>query len=104
MLSCQKLDRRVASRLIFLLTGLPEGLPRTRLLEWINRLRPFCRGVGFQLDNLTRLSQVDLSHSDQPIIAVPATALAGLSRDRVQALATSLHARRATLLVLRVRT
>ena len=104
MLSCQKLDRRVASRLIFLLTGLPEGLPRTRLLEWINRLRPFCRGVGFQLDNLTRLSQVDLSHSDHPIIAVPATALAGLSRDRVLALATSLHARRATLLVLRVRT
>jgi len=104
IVSCQKLDRRVASRLVFLLTGLPEGLPRTRLLEWINRLRPFCRGVGFQLDDLTRLSQVDLSHSDHPIIAMPATALAGLSRDRVQALATSLHARRASLLVLRVRT
>jgi hypothetical protein len=99
---CQKLDRRVASRLVFLLTGLPEGVPKTRLLEWINRLRPFCRSVGFQLDDLGRLAQIDLSHSDQVIIAIPSVALAGLSQDRLLVLTNSLHARRAALLVRRV--
>src|ERR1700738_4869925 len=48
--TCVKIDPRVSTRLNLLLTSLPNGLPRARLQDCVNRLRPFCRGVGYYVD------------------------------------------------------
>ena len=49
---CDQLDARVRSRLVLLLSGIPDGLPTTQLLEWTNRLRPYWRSVGFEAEDL----------------------------------------------------
>ena len=69
---CAKIDSRVTARLVLLLSSLPNGLPRSRLQEAVNRLRPFCRGVGYQVEELAALAQVDLSNSYNPIVVLPA--------------------------------
>ena len=56
--TCAKIDPRVSSCLIVLLTSLPQGLPRSRLLDCINRLRPFCRSVGYLVDDVAEVSRI----------------------------------------------
>ena len=97
--TCLKIDQRVTSRVILLLSSLPEGLPKTRLLECINRLRPFCRGVGYSVNDAAGLSLIDLSNSITPIVSLPAAALVTNDPNKVKALFSSLHARRAKILV-----
>jgi PAS domain S-box-containing protein len=99
---CGSLDARVCSRLILLLSGLPEGLPATRLLEWVNRLRPFCRSVGFQVEGMRSLMALDLTHFPNPIVALPPFPLAANATNRLRDQIRSLHARRAKVLVRRV--
>jgi hypothetical protein len=50
--ACQALDGRLKERLILVLSGLPKGVPKSRVLDCVMRLRPFCRGMGFQSDNM----------------------------------------------------
>jgi PAS domain S-box-containing protein len=99
---CRELDPRLTGRLVLLLSGLPEGLPKTRLFECVNRLRPYCRSVGFQAETVAALAPIDFSVSGTPIVALPAAALAGVADDRLRRFIASLHARRAKLLVRRI--
>jgi PAS domain S-box-containing protein len=50
--ACQALDSRLRERLILVLSGLPKGVPKSRVLDCVMRLRPFCRGMGFQSDSM----------------------------------------------------
>jgi PAS domain S-box-containing protein len=96
---CAKIDRRVSGRLVLLLSSLPEGLPRTRLQDCVNRLRPFCRGVGYQVDDVAALPEIDLANSFNPIVVLPLTACSASTPGRLRELFTSLQSRRAKVLV-----
>ncbi len=101
---CTKIDARVSSRLIVLLSSLPEGLPRSRLQDCINRLRPFCRGVGYLIEDVADLSRFDLSNSFNPIVALPDPACIPHEAGNLKGLFTSLQSRRAKILVYGVAT
>jgi hypothetical protein len=101
---CIKIDARVSSRLIVLLSSLPEGLPRSRLQDCINRPRPFCRGIGYLIDDVADLSRFDLSNSFNPIVALPAPACIANAAGTLKGLFTSLQTRRAKILVYGVAT
>jgi PAS domain S-box-containing protein len=101
--TCQKVDARIAKRIVLLLSLLPQGLPRTRLLECINRLRPFCRDVGYEVEDLASLALIDLSFSAAAIVSISAAALGSAGPVKVRALFSSLHARRGKVLVSGVR-
>ena len=58
--ACQALDNRLRERLVLILSGMPRGCPKSRVLECVMRLRPFCHGVGFQSDSMEAPS-VELS-------------------------------------------
>jgi PAS domain S-box-containing protein len=97
--TCLRIDQRVTGRLILLLSALPEGLPRTRQLECVNRLRPYCQAVGYHVAELANLAAIDLSFSGNPIVSLPARALADVDPEKLRLLLSSLHARRAKVLV-----
>ena len=97
--TCLKIDQRVCRRLILMLASLPEGLPKTRQLECVNRLRPFCRAVGYQVDNVAGLAMLDLSFTAAPIVSLPARAIASDDPEKLKSLLGSLHARRVRVLV-----
>jgi PAS domain S-box-containing protein len=94
-----KIDPRVTGRLIILLSSLPEGLPRTRLQDCVNRLRPFCRGVGYQVDEVAALPQIDLSNSFNPIVVLPMPACITITPAKLRELFASLQSRRAKVLI-----
>ena len=99
--ACQKLDARVRRRLILVLTDLPDGIPKSRVLECVTRLRPFCRGVGFAVREL-EAPPVDLSNAGVPIVVVMADNLHGVdanTKARLTKLIGALHAQRSRLLV-----
>lgn len=96
---CARIDPRVTARLVILLSSLPNGLPRTRLQDCINRLRPFCRGVGYHLDELADLPRIDLSNSFNPIAVFPVTACSASAPSELRELFSSLQSRRAKVLI-----
>jgi hypothetical protein len=100
---CMKMDPRVSKHLTLLLTSLPEGLPRSRQAECIGRLLPYCGAVGFQVDELVNLATLDLSQSVNPLVALPAAALASIPPERINEAIRALHTRRARVLVRRIR-
>jgi PAS domain S-box-containing protein len=98
---CQKLDPRLRRRLILILTDLPDGIPRSRVLQCVTRLRPFCRGVGFAVSEL-EAPPVDLSNAGVPIVTLMAENLRGTdgnAKAKLAKLIGTLHANRARLLV-----
>jgi hypothetical protein len=97
--TCGKIDRRLTARLILLLSSLPAGLPRTRLQDCINRLRPFCCGVGYYLDEVAELATIDLSNSFNPIVVLSAAACAASAPSELKQLFGSLQTRRAKILI-----
>lgn len=97
--TCAKIDRRVSGRLIVLLSSLPEGLPRSRLQDCINRLRPFCRGVGCLVYDLAEVLQFDVSNGFNPIVALSGAACTGSAAGNLKGLFTSLQSRRAKVLI-----
>ena len=97
--TCLKIDQRVSSHLILLLSAVPPGMPKTRQLDCVNRLRPFCRAVGYQLDEPAGLTSIDLSFSTAPIVSLPADALAINEPEKLRTLIGSLHAKRAKVLI-----
>jgi PAS domain S-box-containing protein len=46
------LDQSLQRRLNLMFAQLPPGLPTSRLLDCIQRVRPYCRGIGFEIDEL----------------------------------------------------
>jgi PAS domain S-box-containing protein len=96
---CAKIDARVTRRLTVMLSSLPVGLPRTRLQDYINRLRPFCRGVGYEVEEIAVLAQIDLSNSYNPIVALPAAACFAHKPGKLKESFYSLQSQRAQVLV-----
>lgn len=94
-----EIDPRVSSRLIVVLSALPPGLPKSRLQDIINRLRPICRGVGYHVEGIPELSQIDLSNSYNPIVVLPAAACLGSTSLDLKQLFAALQSRRAQVLV-----
>jgi PAS domain S-box-containing protein len=97
--TCAKIDQRVTSRLIMVLSSLPAGLPTTRLLEWLNRLRPYCQAVGYLAEDVAALGAVDLSNSYNPIVSLPAAACSACSPNRLRELFNSLQLRGARVMI-----
>jgi PAS domain S-box-containing protein len=95
---CEKIDRRVTSRLVLLLSSVPNGVPRTRLQDCVNRLRPFCRGVGYQVDDAAELPELDLANSFNPIVVLPVTACLS-APSKLRAMFGALQTRHAKVLV-----
>jgi hypothetical protein len=72
---------------------------RTRLQDCVNRLRPFCRGVGYQVDDIAALPEIDLANSFNPIVVLPLTECSASTPGRLRELFTSLQSRRAKVLI-----
>jgi PAS domain S-box-containing protein len=68
--ACQALDSRLRERLVLVLCGMPRGFPKSRVLECVMRLRPFCHGVGFQSDSMDAPS-VELTLLGAAIVVLP---------------------------------
>jgi hypothetical protein len=96
---CAKIDPRVTTRLVVLLSSMPDGVPRSRLQDCVNRLRPFCRGVGYQVDEVAGLPQIDLSNSFNPIVVLPASIRGANAPGKLRELFSSLQSRRAKILI-----
>jgi hypothetical protein len=96
---CEKIDRRMTGRLVLLLSSVPNGVPRTRLQDCVNRLRPYCRGVGYQVDDPNELPELDLTNSFNPIVVLPIAACNLGAPARTRALFATLQSRRAKVLV-----
>jgi hypothetical protein len=58
--------------------------------------------VGFQVDDIAALLTIDLSQSVNPLVALPAAALADITSDRIKEVIGGLHAKRAKVLVRRI--
>jgi PAS domain S-box-containing protein len=97
--TCGKIDRRLTGRLVLLLSSLPDGVPRSRLQDCVNRLRPFCGGVGYQVDEIAELPEIDLSNSFNPVVVLPVTACGSSTPAKLRALFSSLQTRRARVLI-----
>ena len=99
--TCQGLDNRLRERLVLVLTGMPRGFPKSRILECVMRLRPFCHGVGFQSDGMDAPS-VEFSLLGAAIIVLQADrGLPQAQKDwqKLGKLVESLHAYQARVLV-----
>jgi PAS domain S-box-containing protein len=97
--TCGKIDRRLTGRLALLLSSLPDGVPRSRLQDCVNRLRPFCGGIGYHVDEIIELPEIDLSNSFNPIVSLPVAVCGGTSPANLRTLFTSLQTRRARVLI-----
>ncbi len=93
--ACQALDGRLRERLVLVLSGMPKGFPKSRVLDCVMRLRPFCQGVGFQLDAM-EAPAVEASLLGSTIVALHA---GHLDLERLGRLVEVLHAKQARVLV-----
>jgi PAS domain S-box-containing protein len=96
---CANVDRQIVNRLILLLAALPPGVPRSRQMECIIRFRPFCRAVGFEVDDLDELAEIELSYNPDPIVSIPASILTSGDAERLQSAIGLLHTRRTRVLI-----
>ena len=102
---CRKLDPLVRQGLVMVLNHVPQGLTSSRMLDCIHRLRPFCRAVGFEIEE-AELPDFDLALASNPILVIDSERLtAGATNtQRVERLRTQLHTLRARLMVRNVPT
>jgi PAS domain S-box-containing protein len=99
--ACQALDNRLRERLVLVLSGMPKGFPKSRVLECVMRLRPFCHGIGFQSDSMEAPS-VELSLLGAAIVVLRQdrqAARTAKDTERLGKLVDSLHAYQARVLV-----
>ena len=96
--ACRALDSRLRERLVLVLCGMPRGFPKSRVLECVMRLRPFCHGVGFQSDNMD-MPAVELSLLGAAIVVLRNNGWAARDMDKLAALVNRLHAYQARILV-----
>ena len=97
--ACRALDNRLRERLVLVLSGIPKAVPKSRVLECVMRLRPFCHSVGFQSDSMEAPS-VEFSLLGTAFVVLQDDGRAA-ARDPVALgkLIESLHAHRASVLV-----
>jgi PAS domain S-box-containing protein len=96
---CTKIDARITDRLILVLSELPAGLPRARLQDCVNRLRPYCRAVGYEVEDLVDVARIDLSNSFNPVVILSAAACAASTPDAVRAMFMSVQSQRAKVMI-----
>jgi len=96
--ACQALDSRLRERLVLVLCGMPHGFPKSRVLECVMRLRPFCHGVGFQSDSMDAPA-VELSLLATAIVVLRSDGRAARDIDKLTELVNRLHAYQARILV-----
>jgi PAS domain S-box-containing protein len=99
--ACQALDNRLRERLVLVLSGMPKGFPKSRVLECVMRLRPFCHGVAFQSDGM-EAPTVDFSLLGASIVVLRRDRRVTLSAkdlEKLGKLIASLHAYQARVLV-----
>jgi PAS domain S-box-containing protein len=95
--ACKALDNRLRERLILVLSGLPKGVPRSRILDCIMRLRPYCHGIGFQSDSMEP-PLIEFSMLAAAIVVLQDTG-AAVDTARLAKALDSLHAYQARVLV-----
>jgi PAS domain S-box-containing protein len=98
MAACRRLDARLRQRLVLVLTNMPESTPRSRLLDCITRLRPFCRMVGLSIDRPTAIPS-DPSLSGTPIVVMEARAFVAAPAAEQAKLIGRLHVSRTQLML-----
>jgi PAS domain S-box-containing protein len=99
--ACQQLDGRLRERLILVLSGMPKGFPKSRVLDCVMRLRPFCHGVGVQSDTMEPPA-LDLSSLGVSLIVLRDDRQSAKTTKDVERLTKqidSLHAHQARVLV-----
>ena len=102
--ACEALDTRLRERLVVVLCGIPKSLPKSRILECILRLRPFCHRIGFQSDGVEAPS-VDGSLLSGAIVVLPEERLAShgaVDSEKLRRLINAIHARQANVLLRRM--
>jgi hypothetical protein len=90
----------VRQRLYLMLGHLPHGVASSRLMDCLQRLRPFCRGIGFAIDDW-RLAPSDPRLDLGSLIAIDASLALGAA-ERLTRLLAVVHVKRGRLLVRRV--
>jgi hypothetical protein len=88
-------------RLILVLSGLPKGVPKSRVLDCVMRLRPFCHGIGFQSDSM-EVPLVEFSLLAAAIVVLQDTG-ASVDTARLAKAVDGLHAYQARVLVRHVK-
>jgi hypothetical protein len=98
---CRGLPPKMQRRLVLMLSGLPEGVPHSRVLDITQRLRPLCRSVGYVIDDL-EFPPVDMELVKGTLLSVDAARWDGgslLPEARLSRLLAALHAYRGRLLM-----
>ena len=104
--ACGALDPRLRERLVVLLYGMPRGFPKSRMLECVLRLRPYCHTVGFEAEGL-EVPSVDVSLLSGAIVVLRGERLARPSArdiERLRQLTDELHQHHAHVLARQVPT
>lgn len=99
--ACEALDPRLRERLVLVLCGIPRGFPKSRMLECVLRLRPYCHAIGFEVDGMEP-PPVDPSLLSSAIVVVRGERLArNASKDieRLTRLIDEAHMRHAHVLL-----
>jgi len=99
--ACQQLEDRVRQRLVLLVAGLEDGVPQSRALDIIQRLRTVCRNVGFAMAGDTG-KQLPNVFSKQCFVAIDGAALEGggpLMTGRLKKTIEALHGQGARVIV-----
>ncbi|MEJ0015338.1 MAG: PAS domain-containing protein [Acetobacteraceae bacterium] len=96
--ACQALDTRLRARLVLVLSDMPKGFPKSRVLECVTRLRPFCRGIGFQSEGMEPPA-VDAALLGSAIIVLRQQGEGGSDQENLERQIATLHAHRARVMV-----
>jgi PAS domain S-box-containing protein len=102
--ACQELDERLRPQLILVLTRLPHGVPKNRVLECVMRISPFCHKVGFEAMELD-LPPVEFALLSGSMVIVRQEALNRWDQDdlaKFGRLVSTVHTARGRVLVRQV--
>ncbi len=99
---CRALQPVVRQRLFLMLAHLPHGVASSRLMDCAQRLRPFCRGIGFLIEDW-RLAPSDPRLDLGSLIAIDATQVLGAgAEEKLMRLLAVVRVKRGRLLVRQV--
>ena len=97
---CRALDPRVCERLIPVLSGIPKGVPRSRVLDFAIRLKPYCQSVAYQCVAMEMPPVEGSALHDAIVVLREEDALDNPDEgERFRRLVSTLHAHQASVLV-----
>ena len=98
---CHKYAPAARERIVLLLAGLTESVAQSRVLDSVQRLRPFCRAVGFVID-VPELPATETIATVGTFVLLNAHVWdrsKAVGQARITRLAAGLHARKSSLIV-----